>query len=92
LRSSRASRPGCPHSTARLITGAALIIVVVFTGFATGELVAFQRMGFGVAVALLVDATIVRTVVIPAVMQLAGRSQLVPAAVARMAAERPRRR
>src|SRR3954451_23124927 len=51
-------------STAGLITGAALIIVVVFTGFATGELVAFQQMGFGVAVALLVDATIVRTVLI----------------------------
>jgi RND superfamily putative drug exporter len=59
-------------STARLITGAALIIVVVFTGFATGQLVAFQQMGFGVAVALLVDATIVRTVLIPAVMQLLG--------------------
>jgi putative drug exporter of the RND superfamily len=59
-------------STARLITGAALIIVVVFTGFATGELVAFQQMGFGVAVALLVDATIVRTVVIPASMQILG--------------------
>jgi RND superfamily putative drug exporter len=59
-------------STARLITGAAVIIVVVFTGFATGELVAFEQMGFGVAVALLVDATIVRTVVIPAVMQLLG--------------------
>jgi putative drug exporter of the RND superfamily len=59
-------------STARLITGAALIIVVVFAGFATGELVAFQQMGFGVAVALLIDATIVRTVLIPAVMQLLG--------------------
>jgi putative drug exporter of the RND superfamily len=59
-------------STARLITGAALIIVVVFAGFATGELVAFQQMGFGVAVALLVDATIVRSVVIPAAMRLLG--------------------
>ena len=59
-------------STARLITGAALIIVVVFTGFANGQLVAFQQMGFGVAVALLVDATIVRTVVIPATMGLLG--------------------
>jgi putative drug exporter of the RND superfamily len=59
-------------STARLITGAALIIVVVFAGFASGELVSFQQMGFGVAVALLVDATIVRTVVIPAAMQLLG--------------------
>ena len=44
----------------------------MFTGFATGELVGFQQMGFGVAIALLVDATIVRTVVIPAVMQLLG--------------------
>ncbi len=57
-------------STARLITGAALIIVVVFAGFAAGELVSFQQMGFGVAVALLVDATIVRSVVIPAAMGL----------------------
>jgi uncharacterized membrane protein YdfJ with MMPL/SSD domain len=59
-------------STARLITGAALIIIVVFSGFASGELVAFQQMGFGVAVALLIDATIVRLVVIPAVMRLLG--------------------
>ncbi len=59
-------------STARLITGAALIIVVVFAGFATGQLVPFQQMGFGVAVALLVDATIVRSVVIPAAMGSLG--------------------
>jgi putative drug exporter of the RND superfamily len=59
-------------STARLITGAALIIIVVFAGFAAGELVAFQQMGFGVAVALLIDATIVRLVVIPAAMRLLG--------------------
>jgi len=59
-------------STARLITGAALIIIVVFSGFATGQLVDFQQMGFGVAVALLVDATIVRLVIIPAVMGLLG--------------------
>jgi putative drug exporter of the RND superfamily len=59
-------------STARLITGAALIIIVVFAGFASGELVAFQQMGFGVAVALLIDATIVRLVVIPAAMRLLG--------------------
>jgi putative drug exporter of the RND superfamily len=67
-------------STARLITGAALIIIVVFVGFASGELVAFQQMGFGVAVALLIDATIVRLVVIPAVMQLLGdRNWYLPA-------------
>lgn len=59
-------------STARLITGAALIIIAVFAGFAAGELVSFQQMGFGVAIALLIDATLVRLVVIPAAMQLLG--------------------
>ena len=60
------------RSTARLITGAALIIVVVFAGFATGDLVMFQQMGFGVAVALLIDATVIRSVLVPAAMQLLG--------------------
>jgi RND superfamily putative drug exporter len=59
-------------STARLITGAALIIVAVFCGFAAGELVMFQQMGFGVAVSLLIDATIIRSVVLPAAMKLLG--------------------
>jgi RND superfamily putative drug exporter len=59
-------------STARLITGAALIIVAVFTGFAMGDLVMFQQMGFGIAVALLIDATLVRSVLVPAAMQLLG--------------------
>ena len=59
-------------STARIITGAALIIVAVFAGFAAGDLVMFQQMGFGVAVALLIDATLVRSVLVPAVMQLLG--------------------
>jgi uncharacterized membrane protein YdfJ with MMPL/SSD domain len=57
-------------STARLITGAALIIVAVFSGFAMGDLVMFQQMGFGVAVALLIDATIIRSVLLPAAMRL----------------------
>ena len=60
-------------STARLITGAALIIVAVFAGFAMGDLVMFQQMGFGVAVALLIDATIIRSVLLPAAMRLLGR-------------------
>jgi uncharacterized membrane protein YdfJ with MMPL/SSD domain len=59
-------------STARLITGAALIIVAVFSGFALGDLVAFQQMGFGVAVSLLIDATIIRSVILPATMKLLG--------------------
>jgi uncharacterized membrane protein YdfJ with MMPL/SSD domain len=59
-------------STARLITGAALIIIAVFSGFARGDLVMFQQMGFGVAVALLIDATIIRSVIVPASMTLLG--------------------
>jgi len=60
-------------STARIITGAALIIIAVFAGFAAGQLVMFQQMGFGVAVALLIDATIIRSVLLPAAMHLLGR-------------------
>jgi RND superfamily putative drug exporter len=59
-------------STARIITGAALIIVAVFCGFASGELIMFQQMGFGVAAALLIDATIIRSVVLPSTMKLLG--------------------
>ena len=60
-------------STARLITGAALIIIAVFLGFAVGDLVAFQQMGFGVAISLLLDATIIRSVLLPSVMKLLGQ-------------------
>jgi uncharacterized membrane protein YdfJ with MMPL/SSD domain len=59
-------------STARIITGAALIIVAVFSGFARGDLIMFQQMGFGVAVALLIDATVIRSVVLPSAMKLLG--------------------
>jgi RND superfamily putative drug exporter len=66
-------------STARIITGAALIIVAVFAGFASGKLVQFQQMGFGVAVALLLDATVIRSVVLPAMLGLLdGRSWYLP--------------
>jgi RND superfamily putative drug exporter len=60
-------------STARIITGAALIIIAVFLGFAMGDMVMFQQMGFGVAVALLLDATVIRSVVLPSLMGLLGR-------------------
>jgi RND superfamily putative drug exporter len=57
-------------STARIITGAALIIIAVFVGFAAGDQVEFQQMGFGVAVSLLIDATLVRLVLLPAILAL----------------------
>jgi putative drug exporter of the RND superfamily len=59
-------------ATGRIITGAALIIVVVFIGFATGDIVGFQQMGFGVGVALLLDATVIRTILVPSSMALLG--------------------
>ncbi len=59
-------------STGAIITGAALIMVAVFGGFAAGDLVMFQQMGFGLAVAVILDATIVRSVLVPATMKLLG--------------------
>ena len=61
-------------SSGRLITGAALIMVAVFGGFAAGDLVMFQQMGFGLGVAVLLDATLVRGVLLPAIMRLLGNA------------------
>jgi RND superfamily putative drug exporter len=60
------------HSTAKIITGAALIMVAVFGGFAAGRLVMMQQMGFGLGVAVLLDATIVRSILVPSAMALLG--------------------
>jgi RND superfamily putative drug exporter len=60
------------RTTAGIITGAALIMVAVFTGFAAGRLGPLQQMGFGLGVAIFMDATIVRTLLVPASMRLLG--------------------
>ena len=60
------------RTTGALITGAAAIMVAVFAGFAAGPLVGLQQMGFGLAVAVALDATIVRSVLVPATMKLLG--------------------
>jgi RND superfamily putative drug exporter len=59
-------------STGAIITGAALIMVAVFGGFAAGDLIMFQQMGFGLASAIVIDATIIRSVLVPATMKLLG--------------------
>lgn len=59
-------------TTGRLITGAASIMVVVFASFATGRLVVFEQLGFGLAVAIALDATVVRLVLVPSAMTLLG--------------------
>ena len=62
------------RTTAGIITGAAIIMVAVFSGFAAGRLVIFQQLGFGLAVAVLLDATVVRTVLVPSTMKLLGNA------------------
>ncbi len=57
----------------RIITSAALLIVIVFAGFALGGLLLVKQLGVGLAVAVIVDATIVRLLLVPATMSLLGR-------------------
>lgn len=60
------------RNTGRIITGAALIMVAVFGGFALGRMADLQQVGLGLAVAVFLDATIVRAVLVPASMRLLG--------------------
>jgi RND superfamily putative drug exporter len=57
----------------RIITSAALIIVVVFAGFATGDLVLIKQLGVALAFAVFIDATLVRCLLVPAFMTWQGR-------------------
>ena len=61
------------RSTGRIITGAALIMVAVFGGFAMGETVVNQLIGFGLGIAVLLDATLVRSILVPASMEVLGK-------------------
>ena len=56
----------------RIITSAAALIVVVFAGFAAGEVLAVKQLGVGLAIAVVVDATLVRMLLVPAVMSVLG--------------------
>jgi RND superfamily putative drug exporter len=56
----------------RIITSAAALIVVVFTGFALGEVLAVKQLGVGLAIAVVIDATLVRMLLVPAVMTVLG--------------------
>ena len=59
--------------TGRIVTSAALLIVVVFLGFAAGELLTIKEVGLGMAIAVVLDATVVRMLLVPATMKLMGR-------------------
>ena len=58
----------------RLITAAALIMVAVFVGFALADVVIIKSVGVGMAVAVALDATLVRALIVPATMRLLGRA------------------
>ena len=59
--------------TASVITGAALIMVVVFAAFTTADIVTIKSIGVGMAIAVFLDATIIRVLLVPATMRLMGR-------------------
>src|SRR5438046_7423422 len=60
-------------ATAATITSAALIMILVFGTFAFARVLAVQLVGFGLAAAVLLDATLIRMVLVPAIMHIAGR-------------------
>jgi trehalose monomycolate/heme transporter len=62
---------GLEH-TGRIITAAAVIMIAAFSGFTAGRFVAFQEFGLGLSAAILLDATVVRMVLVPATMKLVG--------------------
>ncbi|RLK22960.1 RND superfamily putative drug exporter [Micromonospora sp. M71_S20] len=59
--------------TGRIITAAALLLIIVVAGFATGEMAYIKLIGIGMIVAIVVDATLVRALLVPATMRLLGR-------------------
>jgi RND superfamily putative drug exporter len=59
--------------TAGVITSAALVMIVVFAGFSLGDFLIIKILGFSLAVAVLIDATLVRLAIGPALLQLGGR-------------------
>jgi RND superfamily putative drug exporter len=59
--------------TGRIVTAAAVIMVAAFSGFVAGRIVGLQEFGLGLAVAIFVDATIVRSLLVPSLMAVFGR-------------------
>jgi RND superfamily putative drug exporter len=60
------------RTTGGIITGAAIIMVAVFAAFSTGRIAGLQQMGFGLAMAVFLDATVVRSILVPSAMKLLG--------------------
>jgi RND superfamily putative drug exporter len=59
--------------TGRIVTAAALIMVAAFSGFVAGRIAGLQEFGVGLALAILIDATLVRAILVPSLMAIFGR-------------------
>jgi len=71
--------------TGRIITAAAIVMCAAFSGFIAGRIVGLQEFGLGLAVAIFVDATIVRSLLVPSMMAILGRwNWWLPAGLARV--------
>ncbi len=78
--------------TGRIVTAAAVIMVAAFSGFMAGSIVGLQEFGCGLAVAVFLDATLVRAVMVPSMMAIMGRyNWWLPARVARVVRVAPSR-
>ncbi len=74
----------------RIITSAALLVVVVTASFVTADVVLIKALGFGIALAVFLDATVVRALLVPATMRLLGEwNWWLPAPLERLLPERP---
>ena len=58
--------------TGRIVTAAALLFAVAIGAFVTSQIIFLKELGFGTAVAVLIDATIIRALLVPSLMQLLG--------------------
>jgi putative drug exporter of the RND superfamily len=76
--------------TGRIVTAAAIIMVAAFAGFVDGRIAGLQEFGLGLAVAILVDATIIRVMLVPSLMAVLGRwNWWLPERIARLARVEP---
>jgi uncharacterized membrane protein YdfJ with MMPL/SSD domain len=76
--------------TGRIVTAAGLVMFAAFMGFVAGSIVGLQQFGFGLAVAILLDVTLVRALLVPSAMELFGRwNWWLPSGVARVLRVKP---
>ena len=76
--------------TGRIVTAAGLIMFAAFMGFVAGSIVGLQQFGFGLAIAILLDVTIVRALLVPSAMKIFGRwNWWLPEGVARVFRVKP---